>query len=878
MATRLTPTQRQLLEQFGRLNDAKAALHLLRQRIDLVDDALLVVLLATVKQHLAEGDPGEAFALAEVAIAVDRRGSLPTRIDLAMAAAEAAAHRPGRERDAIAYYAAAVKLAEDGSTPYQVPLAKAMLGQFQRVAGDLETARASFRDAVRGAVHPDARVTTEVLWNAVTLHMVVVRAIHLREPGATELASTRRAIEATLPLLPSTLVAEFNRRFSRPTDPDAPLDEWARAKALSDVVVDDVDPFDGAVMPAFLRGMAERLDERAPRHAGPGGPVARYSTNVLTDRIINAFPYLTTYATRGALERYPESLSILAHEFTHHWTYLGSVGGYFSTIATELRLLEREASDAPGIADRVRAGVADVRLKLHLLWEAWRPWAEGLALFTEMDLDLTESGDVGLPLTVFLASLPAFDVTLGSPDGKDVQEHPAPEDAAMFAAAERLQRAARAAVLPTYRWKTYLGRTDAGNETYYFTGHATTSALRRRWAAAAPPLGNSVVFLRALLWLCHAAFDDLVPDFRLPQAQFAAAVQTSFAGFLRRLFDVSPERLAEFAAICLDPGRVRMRHDLWRYLRDGTHVETLDLWDARTRALRREIAEVAAPEPDRFLAAWADQRDVLLSGLLTESRVQVIAENVAEIRLLTAGPHLACLAQPAQRGSRGMLIVRLSADEFDRLSTTARTAPGGAATLLQLLLAVPHPELGYWYVCPLAVKYASTLVLLSGTLRAGQREVTLDAAQRRAVDSAFDPDVRQFRAEIAGVVDIGTGGAAVAHARILEAFAGEIDRVYLGTIVSGTPEAIDRLCRDRLNAFLPASGIPRAQARSALDAIMRTTDGIELEALCAATGASPAGIEVVLQQISQAAATLGQDLVTRDGDRLRFVGLRAAAP
>ena len=120
-----------------------------------------------------------------------------------------------------------------------------------------------------------------------------------------------------------------------------------------------------------------------------------------------------------------------------------------------------------------------------------------------------------------------------------------------FAEIEELQHKARERVLPLYRRSVYLGKTADGNERCYFTGHGLVSALWRRWAESAPDFANNVVFFRALMWLSHSAFDDLIPDWRLPKEAFGRRA----GPIVRRIF------AAALRGTRRPPGRTRRRHD-----------------------------------------------------------------------------------------------------------------------------------------------------------------------------------------------------------------------------------------------------------------------------------------------------------------------------
>lgn len=875
----LTEQQVALFERVLACTKYGSAVELLDEHRPLVDDAFLANVATMSQRLLTQGKNESAAAIADLGSVFDDLASVPTRIELRIAAGQAFARQLAQSsQGSIHAYRTAVEVAEAAKTPYMVPLAKFMLGQFARADGQLNEAIVLGRAAAVGALDPDSEVEPELFWNALALYRAT---LHQLDPHLSAL----EAMQSALALVPNQLLGEFRTRWQLPLSEDELLDRWAGAKARAGVVVEGVDPYDENVLTAFTSAIYKSLARREETDPGAAGRrVIRYSTNVLTDRIINQYPYFSTYVSRSALAKHLESLSILSHEFTHYWAFLGSLGGYFSAIALELRLLSEFVARPAAVEEvgaspaRCAAAYHDARIKFRMLWETWRPWSEGLSLYAEMDLDLQESGMMTVPLTGFLAALPAFD-TIVDADGDELGRRAAPIDPVeQFSEIEELQHKARARVLPTYRRSVYLGKAAPGNERCYFTGHGLVSALWRRWAESAPAFANSVVFFRALMWLTHSAFDDLIPDWRLPKEAFADALVRSFDGFLRRLFVVPGDRLVELAAVTMDTDSPQAHFDLWRHLRDGSRDEHAPgLWETRSTAVVREIAEAAfgdlGPDYVRFLA---DERAAILDGLLNASRVHMLSESDCEIRLVREPPTLVCVARSLQGGPAGTLVIRLSRAELDALTEEAGRRSDGAAQLHQFMLARRHAAVGFTYVFPVGVTFGQTFVLLSTMFRAGHGTVRVEDADQVLVRQFLDPDARAARDDIARIVE--AADDEVTAAADLAAFADRIDRLYVSAFIDGPLAWIERLRNERLRAFLPASGSERSRIQDALDLVMREPGGIAIRDIAARMSIPPEQVTATLARFTEAAAVLGQDLIVREGDRIRFAGLRASRP
>jgi hypothetical protein len=876
----LTHEQRQLFERFAAQTDYVDALNVLIDNKSLLDDRFLLNVVGQSQQLYVDGDYGSAATIADIGSTVDDLASTRTKIDLRIAAGQAFAKLlPKWRAGATHAYASAVEVAEAASTPYMVPLAKFMLGQFARSDGSFEIALDFFQASVKCALLPQNEAPPDVLWAALKNYRATrLQLLRFEFPELSAQEAGRRVLDEALRLLPASLVGEFRARWALSEDQDVMLERWAAANARTSIVIDGIDPFAGSHVLAIAGVMYELFDQREGGRPVVAGRTERSSTNVLTDRVINQYPYFSTWVTRDALGPYPASLSTVVHEFTHYWTFLGSLGGYFSALIIELRLLEiylqTKASATIEVRHRSRVSRAyrDSQTKLQMLWEVWRPWAEGVALFAEMDLDLAESGTSSLPLTLFLASLPAAHLTLSEPGEKPTPRRAKGDVFGAFAEVEALQSAARAQVAPTHRWNVYLGKTGGGNERCYFTGHALIGALWRQWTTRAPALGNSVAFYRALLWLSNSAFDDLIPDWRDPPAVFAAALLDRFGLFLRRLFDVPAERLADLAGKIRDDARAR--YDLWHFLRDGRRDQhASQQWETRTNALREELAELAFGErADQYVMLLARQRETWLGEVMNRSRVHVLSQSACEIRLLTDNPTLLCVARTLQHGARrptSFFSINVTPEELDRLAAEARTKTSGSAQLYQFVLARRDPDVGFTYEFPLALAYGDRLEVLSAFRGAKQ---STDAAE--LLRDFLDADSQADRLEMARAVDRGSTPGDAAE---LQAFMEKSGRAYLDAFVTGPAEAIERLQRDRLRAFLPQPGPERSALETALDLVMRSIDGITRDELASRMGVSSDAAMDAIRHLWTAAAILGQDLIAQDGDRLRFVGLRASA-
>jgi hypothetical protein len=392
-------------------------------------------------------------------------------------------------------------------------------------------------------------------------------------------------------------------------------------RARKSLVIDDVDDED---IEAVYGLLVTQLGRARSNRSGP-----RPFTDVLFDRVFGGLPIRKSYVSLETMAADLSGLSVLVHEFTHFWTLSGALGGYFSEIVVQLlhlRIsLDLSAKETKGAAWRDTTAVAalrsyfESRAKLECLWRTWEPWMEGVALFSELDLDLTEPGgdDALLPVTMLLAALPKSTVRWSEDGRVDLTADVGVDVDHVIARIRDLQRAAADARFPTIAPQILKGPRSVGNEDVYFVGLTLIRFLWRTWAKRCPAFENSVVFCRTLIWLTHSAFDDLVPDWRCTPKAFSAALHKGYSDFLAQLLDLPGEALAE--VVELQKGPKRVVFDLWRYCTSARStgagegaVDRLrrmaarllpanppprapDLWEARVKRLRREFKENARP-------------------------------------------------------------------------------------------------------------------------------------------------------------------------------------------------------------------------------------------------------------------------------------------
>ena len=853
-----------------------SAVELLDSHRPLIDDNFLAHVVEMSQRLWATGDYDNASSIADLGSCFDDLASVRTKIDLRLAAGNGFAGLEQFRQASRHAYEDAIKIADSARTPYKVPAARLVLGQFASQDGSLDQARALLRAAAVGALDPASEVPRELFWAALKLYGAA------RPKPDTSLAASQ-AVDAMLVLVPRHLLDEFHTNFKLKLSDQKLLEMWAEAKGAAGVIVDGIDPLDDDVIVPFVRSLYSALP--AANEAGSGRSSVsptRYSTNVLTDRVINRYPFFSSYVTREALADNPKALSILSHEFTHHWTFLGSLGGYFSAVALELRLLS-EFVTKPSLLEelkreleldpkRVVAAYDDAKVKLRRLWEIWRPWAEGLALFAEIDLDLLQSGPTTVPLTVLLASMPTSGAVF-APDQPMVRRSAADPDA--FSAVERLQSQARRLVSPLYRKSLYLGKTGPGNESYYFTGHGLVNALWRQWGTREPRFHNSVCFCRALLWLSHSAFDDLIPDWRLPRDEFADDLTRLFASYLRQLFEVRADQLSRIADALDGSTTDPTIHDLWRHIQGAVDRTIAPVsWETRTISLVSEIAEAVFDEYGmQYVELLKTQRHRILDGLLNAARTHTLSQSDCEFRIVPEPPTLVGVARSIQGGPSGLIVSPLTPPEMASLVDATRTTNSGSAQLYQFLLARPDPNIGFTYTFPVGVMCDGTLTPLTELSRSGRAKAPLEEQELLLLQQFLDPGVQKERQEIADVLETLDPQTVTTD---LETFADRVDTLYLDAFMRGPADWIQRLRIERLRAFLPASGPTRAVVQDILDHVMREPLGVAVDELVARLNVSPESVASAVASFVDAARVLGQELLAREGGQIRFTGLRAS--
>lgn len=898
----LTQDQLALLDAFEAARDYLSAFKLLTGASHLIDDNLLHFLNGWSREHYARSQFESAATIADLALLVGEQATVPTRIDLCISLGQSLSQLTGREDSAASAYQRAILESEQNETLYRRPLAKVMLAQFLQRANDPEGARRLLESVPKEVLSPQSEADEEVLWTAMRFYALATRDCLFGHGTVLDDAQAERLVDEMLALVPASHVAAIPHRLGLGRSDDIEQ-RWAIAKAKTSIVVTDFHPGESDFL-SFLQGMMEGFAKRNGPGPVPLTATKLPNTSVLTDRVINQFPHFSVFITRSGVRRRPEAASIVVHEFVHYWTFLGSLGGYFSALAAELLLLDSilrhsfslergpgkdhwVVSEGQSVANRASALRAVRRLtnfqkKVRLFWQAWRPWAEGLSLFAEIDLDLTESGDILLPITAFLSGLPDYVADIDEDSPYEVEESPESALYRAFASAEALQREVRDKVGGMHRINLYLGTSQGGNESYYFSGYALINTLWRRWTDRAPAFQNTVVFMRAILWLSHSAFDDLVPDWRQTPADFPASLQEALRTFLATLMDVSTERLTDLAEAAGGTGS--QTYDAWYFIRDGrTDIHSPRQWDKRMKALYAEISASFWRDPDHYSTETEQAREALLNSMLSASRLHLLGESTCEIRLLDETRHIAIVARSIVGGSSSALSFKLEDDVFERLRNAAASSENGEGRLLQFCLAKHHPVVHEVYLFPLALCFGDTFEVfhLSAIAEGSDLAVTRsDIDQMRAFIETDRQTTRDDLQQMLGgrislaeafspTLDTSDGGQ-LDLAEWSDAF----DVCYLGSVMTGEPSDIDNFRLERLNTLMPPRGANRNALRDALSHLIRRDAPATLDELAKASRTKVDEMDTILNDFQQAGRKLGQEFIGFDGELIRFNGFR----
>jgi hypothetical protein len=393
-ASKLTDDQIKLIETVVSTGDYIQALETLVNGKQLVDDNVLNQFAAISQRETTSKNYDAAAAIADLALQVSDAAHTETKIDLYIAAGQGFA-LSDRPKEAAWNYRHAVGLARSQNTIYRLPVALAMTAQL----GDLSLKEriSMLREAVEMAQRPESKTNDEDLWDLLGLYASFRRQVD-NDDNAT--------FESILRLVESTKLNAFHKRFANIAGLDNAL---LRERIRRNVILDDVD---GEEVDHILNAIIERLS-REP----PGGEQTRPSTDVLMDRIIGKLPLRSMYTSLESLQNDLTGLSVLIHEFTHYWSMSGSLGGYLTELVTQLYVLrvtldefvkqrQGPAADDPEALGALHA-FFEAGAKLQCMWLTWQPWMEGLAIFSEIDLDLTEASgeDLPLPVSMLLVAL-----------------------------------------------------------------------------------------------------------------------------------------------------------------------------------------------------------------------------------------------------------------------------------------------------------------------------------------------------------------------------------------------------------------------------------------------------------------------------------------
>jgi hypothetical protein len=224
-------------------------------------------------------------------------------------------------------------------------------------------------------------------------------------------------------------------------------------------------------------------------------------------------------------------------------------------------------------------------------------------MFAEVELNLRESGELYSYLTHWLTHLPLGSVDLDSEESTvEVKTESTNNWERKFEFIERLQCSVRDHRRKTGYWFDLMFSFRDSDSLPYFVGWCFLKGLWLRWQNRCPALSNSSLFYQLLLMLTSSEFDDLIPDWRKPVAEFRRELLFRMRNYLRRLAAVTPEQLARAVeSIKPAPERNVDRHtptvvgsriDWWRFFRTG-RLEPSDR-DGYLRHASRFQAELAA--------------------------------------------------------------------------------------------------------------------------------------------------------------------------------------------------------------------------------------------------------------------------------------------
>jgi hypothetical protein len=590
-------------------------------------DAAAAVLQILASPHDDDTDEDLGEHLHALALASEKAKDPDNAYNLAACALQLGPP-PGPQRKAVAEYALSLAVAAD--RPHQIAVCAAEIAaSVAAMAGEAAADRLSVFTACEVAIERLARAPREIA------KFVAARLIEVMQPRPW-----LRSLAA--PLLPIVGDAESRKGLAeilgREGWPErvsvGPLTAWA------------------ADMKAWFNAMLWEIEIEKDRLALE--PVPKTNTaetdpvswTVRHSSYSRAVPHHRSFLRE---RRFDLNLLVLTHETTHVLSFLGVIGGALTALrVTALRnevtiwsnTLGANAQDIQGkISERgvapLISGTAaslfraergvELTLKAQALLDAWTPWFEGLAIFSEIAADpaLDPTG-IG-PVTEVLRNLVDFHPEAGADgifdDREDIQRQ------YQAFAAEFEERCSRAiAAEGPLRLYSYLNR-----KPYYIAGYLAVRMVVSAWRAATGRALHGAEVLTLLLHATRFGTREAIPDLSLQSDAFAKDAVRRMAQWASDLAALPAEMIEDFLAA---PGRADGgRAYVWRG-RDLTAVD---------RGAPSVAADQAAPllelvkEAHAALTSAADAERVGGASAVCRMLMSKCGETIAQYNVTPTG-------------------------------------------------------------------------------------------------------------------------------------------------------------------------------------------------------------------------------------------------
>jgi hypothetical protein len=873
----LRQEQSDLLDLVLSQTEFSRSLQLLLDNLLLVDDAFLQTMLQISLTKMASGRKMEGpeaieeykqgAVVADLALCARENGLPATILDLYLTSADNYANLPDREQTARSALGHAQELAKELRNPTRTAQALAGLAQLdlrenQNIDDSIDLLKQAVEFVQRDWSDADA---PEVFRTLITL---LGRSLHERRPSTAE-------SELLQLIQPEHRDGAMTLIGLDPTD-ESTIQKWFRARAYLQI------DFTGCPDDRWL-DIAHGARERLLDHVSNDYPILKPSTDVFVGRLMSQFPISRIHVWLETLESDPQAGAVLLHELTHYISFSSQLGFYATVLTAGLYVLETALRDR-GIAiddpAEARAGTMSARharlltsfvtseAKLRMLFQCWEPWMEGLALFSEVDLDLAESGNIGSRHEEFLASLPS---DAGEEGAKDDSEHAARQKL------ERVRRVQR--VISEHRrgndyiYDLAILKKDHGTLPY-FAGWAFVRALWNRWKSQCPEFANSVTFFETLIWLSLSSFTDLMPDWSLPIADFERDLGTRMRTFLRRVARVEPARLAVVAAqlhgsgssSSPGPGTGSARiADLWNFFQNVSDSRSIDermLTTAHT--LQSQMLSQTGKER-RLLCQYHRLWNRAIATVTDESRLHLLSDADFEIRLVGGRKDtwLLGVGQSASvEGPSGMLSFNLVDGDDQQLRAQVHRSGSGASRFCQFI-RIEQGAGGLQFDFPTLITCGGLRLLpkaLAG--RAGRSPEEMEQLRVRLTER-LGPQAQATRDQISRslrsvaedferarkIVSANPRQSAVAAA--FDAIASVVAR-FPSTAIDFYLAPVGLAASDeRLNVFLSSDMAMRYDQQQLIKALLREPAPIPLDMLAEKLNRTPAVIRQCIEDLNK---------------------------